>query len=776
MEIHSVGPFIIGKTLGQGTTGKVKLGFHKETGFKVGIKIINKELLISKPSMRRKIEREIVLMKLIDHPNALKMYEVYETSKYLFLILEYVEGGELFDYLVEKGGLESGEALFFFQQIITGLDYCHNRSICHRDLKPENLLLSGDKKIKICDFGMGSIVRKDNLLHTSCGSPHYASPEVVSGIDYEGQKADVWSCGVILYALLTGKLPFDDENIRRLLNKVKNGAFVMPPFIHKDAQDLLTKMLTVDPKKRISIREIKKHPWFLSNNIIPQKVTPLDEIACQPLPDLSLLDDEIFRSLMVLGLGNVDDVKRQLVNSDKSQVIVYYRLLEERKKYDIEGNKYGNKPRDVKQERRNSISDLSKRMFGKQKSNGDLNNIQPQQQPSSPSTTPRNNNNNNEQQQSPSQQSPSQQPSYSPQQQHQQHHHHHQQQHQQQSIPPLCINSNNNNNGTSTNNNNGQRPPSPPSPTQQQQQSPPQPVPHSPRHHQSDGLLKQALQQHHMQQHQNGNVSPISISVSDKQPQQPHQLSLSTGMPAPSPKLVDDHHQPVQRRGSMTASTNPATSPTMSHRGKVSSPVEITSKVRKLKLSEREQPSNSPIIGSSPKKSWFSYFFSKNGDGTNSGKENGKNGGKGSSSSHQSGASTASSASSTSSTSSTSPSSSAAASSTTTTTANCRCVVETKIDSSLIVVNLEKIFSKQGMEWTMRDKNAHNGGGLSYFIKSISNGDSNNTPFECEIDVESAPPQHISPSSSTSRIHIVQKSGSQNRFTNFTNSIEQLFL
>eukprot|EP01132_Coremiostelium_polycephalum_P009627 gene9627-11798_t len=509
MEIHSVGPFIIGKTLGQGTTGKVKLGFHKETGFKVGIKIINKELLTSKPSMRRKIEREIVLMKLIDHPNAMKMYEVYETSKYLFLILEYVEGGELFDYLVEKGGLESGEALYFFQQIIIGLEYCHSRNICHRDLKPENLLLSGDKRIKIADFGMGSIVKKDSLLHTSCGSPHYASPEVVSGIDYDGHKADVWSCGVILYALLTGRLPFDDENIRKLLNKVKNGSFAMPAFIHKDAQDLLNKMLMVDPKKRITIKEIKQHPWFLSN--LPQfsKSHSLEDLSYSSLPDLSFLDDEVFRSLMALGLGTTEEVKKALVSNESSNILVYYRLLEERKKYDNDPNKYGYKPKEI---RRNSVSDIQ---------------IQSPQSPNINSSSP----------------SPSSSLSNS-----------------QNSLPP------------------------PPTPTIIKPVESPRPS--------SEGLLKQALQQHHHQQQQQQHLlnqnnqqqqqqQQQNFSQSENSPEKsvpnPNPLSLSSGVPSTPPSPVKSELT-IQRRGSMTATTNPATSPTMSHRGRTSSPIEITSK------------------------------------------------------------------------------------------------------------------------------------------------------------------------------------------------------
>jgi len=265
VEIHSIGPFVLGKTLGTGTTGKVKLAFHKETGAKVAVKIISKEFLSTRQTVLKKVEREIAAMKVLSHSSVLRLYDVYESDKHLFLVLEHVEGGELFDYLIKKGRLDASEALVHFQQIIFGLDYCHSYLICHRDLKPENLLLDENKNIKIADFGMASLMRKGNLLSTSCGSPHYASPEVVQGVKYEGTSADIWSCGVILYALLTGKLPFDDDNIRRLLSKVKSGIFSMPPFLHKDIKDLLWKMLVVDPSKRITMQEIKQNIWFNSN-------------------------------------------------------------------------------------------------------------------------------------------------------------------------------------------------------------------------------------------------------------------------------------------------------------------------------------------------------------------------------------------------------------------------------------------------------------------------------------------------------------------------------
>ena len=180
-------------------------------------------------------------MKLIRHPNILTLHDVYESNSDLYLVLDHVEGGELFDYLVKRGRLPEREALIFFQQVISGLDYCHQHLVCHRDLKPENLLLDANLNIKIADFGMAALQPEGKFLETSCGSPHYASPEIIKGEKYDGSSsqrlcrvvtytwalanlgpaADIWSCGIILYALLTGNLPFDDENIRKLLSKVR---------------------------------------------------------------------------------------------------------------------------------------------------------------------------------------------------------------------------------------------------------------------------------------------------------------------------------------------------------------------------------------------------------------------------------------------------------------------------------------------------------------------------------------------------------------------------
>lgn len=262
--IAYVGPYRLDKTLGKGQTGLVKLGVHCVTGQKVAIKIINRSKLSE--SVLQKVEREIAIMKLIEHPHVLGLFDVYENKKFLYLILEHVSGGELFDYLVSKGRLSIKEARKFFRQIISALDFCHCHSICHRDLKPENLLLDDKGNIKVADFGMASLQLENSLLETSCGSPHYASPEVVRGEKYDGRRADVWSCGVILYALLVGALPFDDDNLRHLLEKVKRGVFHIPHFVPSECQQLLRAMIEVDAEKRITLAEVLRHPWVVGNS------------------------------------------------------------------------------------------------------------------------------------------------------------------------------------------------------------------------------------------------------------------------------------------------------------------------------------------------------------------------------------------------------------------------------------------------------------------------------------------------------------------------------
>ncbi|CDO96033.1 unnamed protein product [Kluyveromyces dobzhanskii CBS 2104] len=258
----TVGPWKLGKTLGKGSSGRVRLAKNMETGKLSAIKIVPKKFVKSNQikQLPYGIEREIIIMKLISHPNVMGLYEVWENKSELYLVLEYVEGGELFDYLVSKGKLPESEAIHYFKQIIQAVAYCHGFSICHRDLKPENLLLDKKKKsIKIADFGMAALEISDKLLETSCGSPHYASPEIVLGQKYHGSPSDVWSCGIILFALLTGHLPFNDDNVKKLLLKVQSGKYQMPQWLSAEAKNLISRILVVDPNRRITIDQILNH-------------------------------------------------------------------------------------------------------------------------------------------------------------------------------------------------------------------------------------------------------------------------------------------------------------------------------------------------------------------------------------------------------------------------------------------------------------------------------------------------------------------------------------
>ena len=234
---------------------------HAITNHKVAVKILNKAK-IKQLGMEEKVQREINILHLCTHPHIIRLYEVIDTPTDIFLVNEYVSGGELFDYIVSKGRLSADEARNFFHQIISGVEYCHFQKIVHRDLKPENLLLDSNLNIKIADFGLSNLMRDGDFLRTSCGSPNYAAPEVISGHLYAGPEVDVWSCGVILYALLCGSLPFDDESIPNLFKKIKSGMYSLPSHLSQLARNLIPRMLEVDPMKRITIPEIRLHPWF----------------------------------------------------------------------------------------------------------------------------------------------------------------------------------------------------------------------------------------------------------------------------------------------------------------------------------------------------------------------------------------------------------------------------------------------------------------------------------------------------------------------------------
>uniref|UniRef100_K3ZIC0 non-specific serine/threonine protein kinase n=1 Tax=Setaria italica TaxID=4555 RepID=K3ZIC0_SETIT len=259
-----VGKYELGRTIGEGTFAKVRFAKNTETGEPVAIKILDKEKVL-KHKMVEQIKREISTMKLIKHPNVVRIYEVMGSKAKIYIVLEYATGGELFDKIVNHGRMREDEARRYFQQLINAVDYCHSRGVYHRDLKPENLLLDSHGNLKVSDFGLSALsqqIKDDGLLHTTCGTPNYVAPEVLEDQGYDGAMADLWSCGVILFVLLAGYLPFEDSNLMTLYKKISNAEFTFPPWTSFPAKRLLTRILDPNPMTRITIPEILEDEWF----------------------------------------------------------------------------------------------------------------------------------------------------------------------------------------------------------------------------------------------------------------------------------------------------------------------------------------------------------------------------------------------------------------------------------------------------------------------------------------------------------------------------------
>lgn len=268
------GLYILGSTLGEGEFGKVKLGWRKDGKYpsQVAIKLIKRENIMKDSENEIKIHREINSLKMLSHPNIVNLVEVMKSGKYIGIVLEYASGGELFDYILQHKYLKENVAKKLFAQLVSGVDYMHSKGLIHRDLKLENLLLDKHKNVIISDFGFVNSYNKDknDLMKTSCGSPCYAAPELVlTQAPYEGRKVDTWSLGVILYAMLAGYLPFDDDpenedgsDIVRLYHYICKTPLTFPEYISPLARDLLRKIIVPDPKKRITIKNIKNHQWL----------------------------------------------------------------------------------------------------------------------------------------------------------------------------------------------------------------------------------------------------------------------------------------------------------------------------------------------------------------------------------------------------------------------------------------------------------------------------------------------------------------------------------
>ncbi|RKO94681.1 kinase-like domain-containing protein, partial [Blyttiomyces helicus] len=258
-----LGDYQVGKTIGQGAFSKVKIGFHKETGQKVAIKIIDKKQIAAKAKKAKEAQEALQLLMRLDHPNIIRLYQVMETEDECFVVMEYAQGGELIEYIAARNHLSEKEARRYFRQIISAMDHCHMANVVHRDLKLENLLLNGERNILISDFGLGRTFRDDSeeLMKTFCGTPNYAAVELISGIPYVGVKSDIWAMGAVLFVMMTGKPPFVGENISALYAKIKAVDYKCPPYFSKGLEMLLSKIFVKDPKARIDLDGIRSDPW-----------------------------------------------------------------------------------------------------------------------------------------------------------------------------------------------------------------------------------------------------------------------------------------------------------------------------------------------------------------------------------------------------------------------------------------------------------------------------------------------------------------------------------
>ena len=338
-DIH----YKIVRKLGEGMFSAVKLATHSLTGEQVAIKILEKTK-ISKIEDKERINREISIMKKLRHFNVVKLYQIIETKLNIYLIQENIEGQEFMNYLTKKGKLKEIDACKFYHQIISGLEYIHHCGVAHRDFKPENILLTNNNTIlKIIDFGLSNLYHDKELLSTSCGSPCYAPPEMIKEEKYNGAESDIWSSGIILYLMLCGKLPFYHEQNEIMYEKILSGKFELPNFLSDKAKDILSKILELDPKKRLNFEEIKAHPWFniIDKNLFIHKGINVNE-------DIMPIDEEVVQKMDKMGFNKME-IRFNLIKNFHNKITAVYDLL---LKKEIENGK-------------KSIADLNSELYDK---------------------------------------------------------------------------------------------------------------------------------------------------------------------------------------------------------------------------------------------------------------------------------------------------------------------------------------------------------------------------------------------------------------------------
>ncbi|OHT14483.1 CAMK family protein kinase [Tritrichomonas foetus] len=348
-HLTKIQDYTILQNIGEGSFATVKLGVHLPTKTKVAIKIVPIENF-QDPDHTTRFQREVMLIKSIDHPFVAEFFELLEDEHYFYIIMEYVEGGNLLDYVNAIGMLTENEARKYFIQMISIFDYLHNEmKIVHRDLKAENVLLDRHCNIRLIDFGLSNKFTNENpYLSTACGSPAYASPEMIKGEEYTAA-SDIWSAGILLFAMTHGELPYDDDNMQRLLQKIAYSSPNYSDHISPQLYDLLTKLLEKDPKERITLQEIKEHPWFSHSdyaNIVSNDNRISSKLFINPNEKDRTIDREIINKMAALGY-NCTELAESLFMKESTSLTAVYRMLRKEKITDmlVENNLISPRPK-----------------------------------------------------------------------------------------------------------------------------------------------------------------------------------------------------------------------------------------------------------------------------------------------------------------------------------------------------------------------------------------------------------------------------------------------
>ena len=359
VKCKKIGNYLLSNTIGSGTFSKVKLGIHLPTQKKVAIKILDREKIKDESDLER-ISREIHILTVLRHPNIAQLYETIISERHIYIIMEYVEGRDLFQYIYSLQRLSELKSSQLFRQLISTIEYIHTLGIVHRDIKPENILLNKQKTIlKLVDFGLSNSYKHGDLLKTACGSPCYAAPEMISGKEYNGLYSDLWSCGVVLYCMLVGKLPFDDEDIKILYYNIKSANYFLPPFLSNTAQDLIKRILTVNPKRRITLEEIKNHPFFLIGEKTPLLKGLL--IGVENIP----VDKDVIKEMKKKFLEEKKNINEESIinmikkNAHNNITTIYYLLYKE-KVENIFNEKNNIKIKKVKKDKVKNVNNINK--------------------------------------------------------------------------------------------------------------------------------------------------------------------------------------------------------------------------------------------------------------------------------------------------------------------------------------------------------------------------------------------------------------------------------